>query len=381
MKIAFVCEDVNRRGGTERVVYELATRLSRRHDVHIYAATAEDLDASQVTWHRVPVPDLPTLVRVPLFAVMSTLSVRRETFDAVVGQGVNTFLGDYMMVHTTNAAKRDVLLQLSGDGAVASLGRRLERRAWYLFAVTAEKILLRRKSLAVIGVSTGTVREVMAYYPSLNRDRVKVVFNGVDCDEFHNRGRADDRARLLMEIELPPEAKLVLFVGGEWWRKGLSHVIEAIRFLPDHYHLIVVGKGPEAEYTVRAAKAGVGRRVHFLGTRRDMATIYRAADAFVLPSYYETFSLVTLEAMASGLTVFVSRFNGPSDYLRDGASGFYIERDGRDIAAKVELVFADDERRREMGRSARATARRFTWDRAAATVEGIIQEDLADGRL
>jgi len=381
MKVALVCEDVHKRGGTERVVYELATRLSLRHDVHVYAAEVEDLDAYRITWHRVPVPDLPTLAQVPLFAALSTIMIRREAFDAVIGQGINTLYADYMVVHTVNAARREIFHRLVRNGVRFGFARRVGEEVWYEFACSVEKRLLRRKSLSVVGVSSGVAREVLNYYPDIKSDRLKLVCNGVDCDEFNDQDRSEAHAYLRAVLELAPHSLLLLFVGGLWWLKGLSHVIEALRCLPNHCHLVVVGKGPEAEYTAHAEAAGVGGRVHFLGTRRDMPTIYRGADAFVLPSYYETFSLVTLEAMASGLPVFVSRFNGPSDYLRDGVNGFYVERDGRDIAAKVGLVFADEKRRRDMGRNARATALQFSWARAAATVEGIIKEDLANGRL
>jgi glycosyltransferase involved in cell wall biosynthesis len=377
MKIAFVCEDVHKDGGTERVVYELATRLAPRHRVHVFSATARGLAGTAVTWHRVPVPDLPTLLRVPSFAALSTLLVRREPFDAVIGQGVNTWRGDYMVVHTTNAAKRDVLFQLRRNGTGWSLSRRLERRAWYLFTVTAEKLLLRRRALNVIAVSSDTAREVMDYYPGLDEGRVKVVFNGVDCDEFHDRGRPEDHARLRAELGVPGDARIILFAGGEWWRKGLSHVVEALAILGPRYYLAVAGRGPEDDYRAQARRCGVAGRVRFLGLRRDMPALYRGADALVLPSYYETFSLVTLEAMASALPVFVSRFNGPSDYLRDGANGFYVERDGRDIAASVETAFRDEGRLREIAAAARATARRFTWARAAAALEAIVTADSA----
>lgn len=187
-----------------------------------------------------------------------------------------------------------------------------------------------------------------------------------------------------MVLRSPGPARVVLFVGGEWWRKGLSHVIDAVSFLGRRYYLAVAGRGPKDEYLARARQQGVAGRVRFLGLRRDMPALYRGADALVLPSYYETFSLVTLEAMASGLPVFVSRFNGPNDYLRDGANGFYVEREGRDIAARIKAAFSDEGRLAEIAVAARETARRFTWDRAAAALETILagrsaQRARADG--
>ncbi|MGD8717879.1 MAG: glycosyltransferase family 4 protein [Candidatus Zixiibacteriota bacterium] len=372
MKLALVCEDVHKRGGTERVVYELATRLAPRHDVHVFAATAEGIEGAGVTWHRVPVPDLPTLVRVPAFALLSTLMIKRMKFDAVIGQGINTLGADYMVVHTVNAGRRAIFHKLVRNGVRLGPARRAGEEAWYALACAVEKRLLRGRRPEIISVSSGTSRELSAYYPRVERERLNVVYNGVDCGEFNDTGRDEARTALRDSLGLAADDRVVLFVGGLWWLKGLSHAIEAVRFLPSRYHLVIAGKGPDATYRARAEDVGVGRRVHFLGSRKDVAAIYRGADVFVLPSYYEAFSLVTLEAMASGLPVLLSRVNGADDCLCEGFNGFAVERDGRDIAAKVELVFEDEKRRHSMERGARATACRFTWDRAAAAFERVI---------
>jgi UDP-glucose:(heptosyl)LPS alpha-1,3-glucosyltransferase len=248
----------------------------------------------------------------------------------------------------------------------------LAEEAWYAFACAVERALLRRRKPVAVCVSNGTAREMSAYYPDVEDDRLRVVCNGVDCGEFNERGRPAARRELRATLGLEADAALVLFVGGLWWLKGLSHAIEAVRFLPERCHLVIAGKGPEAEYRARAERAGVGKRVHFIGKRKDMAAVYGGADVFVLPSYYEAFSLVTLEAMASGLPVLLSRVNGVDDCLVDGFNGYAVERDGRDIAAKVELVLADEGRRRTMEKWARETARQFTWDRSAAALERVV---------
>ncbi len=373
MKIAFVSEDVDKYGGTAKVVYEIITRLSRWHEVHLFAATVSGLDLSVIKWHRVPVPNIPKALRVPLFALITTFMVRRGDFDAIVGQGINTFRGDVMVVHSLNAARRKVLRKLKQKDLVRlSRVRRLGEEVWSVFAQNVEKALLRRESLTVVGVSRSGAEEVREYYPGFPCDRVRECLSGVDCNEFHIGERAVARARLLSEFNFAPSDRLVLFVGGLWWLKGLSHVIDSLCYLDKRYNLLVVGQGNTRWYRAHAEEYGVRERVYFLGSRSDMPEIYRSADAFVLPSYYETFSLVTLEAMASGLPVFVSRFNGPGDYLRDGANGFYVEREGRDIAAKIKAAFSDEGRLAEIAVAARETARRFTWSRAAEALETIV---------
>jgi UDP-glucose:(heptosyl)LPS alpha-1,3-glucosyltransferase len=152
----------------------------------------------------------------------------------------------------------------------------------------------------------------------------------------------------------------------------VAHAVDALAYLPPRAVLVVVGKGDARPYRARARALGVERRVHFAGVRGDMAPLYRAADCFVLPSHYEAFSLVTLEAMASGLPVLLSRVNGAEDCLRDGRNGFFVAPNGKDIAAKAEVVCEDAALRRRLGRAARRTALRFTWDAAAAGFDAVV---------
>lgn len=354
------------------MVFELATRLSRRHEVDVYAATAKGIDGWPLRWRRVPLPDLPTLIRVPLFAAVSSAMVRKAGYDVVVGQGVNTFRGDVMMVHTTNAAKRDAFRRAAANGAAFTWWRKLEQRLWFAFAVGAERFLLKRPGLAVVTVSAGTAREVKNYYPKVADGRLAIVFNGVDCDEFHPRGREEDRRRLAREVPLPLDRRWLLFVGGEWWRKGLRYAIQALRYLDERFLLVVVGKGDERFFGDYARSLGVSARVRFLGPRSDMPAVYRAADALVLPTGYEPFGLVVLEAMACGLPALATPIGGIADYMRDGQNGLFIAADGRDIAAKVNMLFSNTSLREKIIAAGRETALAFSWDRAAATLEGFL---------
>src|SRR5690348_6622049 len=88
------------------------------------------------------------------------------------------------------------------------------------------------------------------------------------------------------------------------------------------------------------AKAlGDGDRAQFLGARNDLPRFYRAADAFVLPSAYEAFALVSIEAMACGLPIFVTRIGGTEEYIQDWVNGRFISRVAEDLGDLCAEVF------------------------------------------
>ena len=105
-----------------------------------------------------------------------------------------------------------------------------------------------------------------------------------------------------------------------------------------------------------------------------MPRLYAAADAFVLPSTYEAFPLVVLEAAASGLPLLVSRVNGAGDLLADGQAGWLIDRDGCDIACRLNSLRSDPDLARRMGERARTAARGYSWETMAASYLALYEE-------
>jgi glycosyltransferase involved in cell wall biosynthesis len=101
--------------------------------------------------------------------------------------------------------------------------------------------------------------------------------------------------------------------------------------------------------------------VTFTGPTPDPRPFYAAADAFLLPTAYETFSLVTYEAAAAGLPLLVTRVSGVEDLLVDGRNGWFIEPDAERIAGRLGELAGDPERRRSMGDAAREDSARFDW--------------------
>jgi len=129
----------------------------------------------------------------------------------------------------------------------------------------------------------------------------------------------------------------------------------------------VAGGGDEQRYRALARSRGVEQAVHWLGITGDIAPVYAAAQAFVFPSSYESFSLVTFEAAASGLAIVATAVNGVRELIEDARTGFIVEADGAQIARRLRELGADPALRAKLGEAARAAVQRFTW---AGTVEG-----------
>ena len=174
-----------------------------------------------------------------------------------------------------------------------------------------------------------------------------------------------ERVRLRSTLGIPQGRLVAAFVASEWERKGLEPLIRALAPAPG-WELVVAGGGDESRYRELAEALDVGELVRWLGIVREVEVVYGLADAFVLPTDYESFSLVTYEAAASGLPILATAVNGIRELIADGENGFLIDRDLRSIARRLEQLAADPALRQRMGEAARESALAFSSERMVA---------------
>ncbi len=249
-------------------------------------------------------------------------------------------------------ASRGGLAYRLNAGLARAISRLAER--WCYRSGRAERL---------VGVSEGVARELRRFFPAMS-ERILVIPNGVDTDEFRPAGDSDRSP----EDRREGEGLEALFVGSEWERKGLKVALEALRDNPD-IGLTVVGDGDEHAYRELAEGLGVADRVTFAGTTADVAPWYRRADVFVLPSAYETFSLVTYEAAASGLPLLVTRVNGVEDILRDDVNGWFIDRDPDTLRRRLRSLRDEPRLREKLGAAARESSLEYSWSRVVEQYE------------
>jgi glycosyltransferase involved in cell wall biosynthesis len=199
--------------------------------------------------------------------------------------------------------------------------------------------------------------------------RIVTITNGVDPTVFHP-GRSERR-----RFALPLDVPVALFAGDlRTPRKNLDTVLRALAEVP-RLHLAVAGLHGGTPYVDLARSLGVGERVHFLGFQQDMPALMRSADFFVFPSRYEACSLVLLEALASGIPVVTARSAGGAELVSPEV-GIVLEdsEDGSALAAALNSLTEDSERRMTMGRQARTLAERHSWSTMARCYIDLLQE-------
>jgi glycosyltransferase involved in cell wall biosynthesis len=225
----------------------------------------------------------------------------------------------------------------------------------------------------------GTRDELLEIYPGIHGpsgdtavgslsnafDPITVIPNGADLELFHPRQRDRFRCEVRRTHGLGENDFLILFSGGDWRRKGLDLLLQAIALLrDDEVRLLVVGDDRNGhEVRAMVGKLDLSSRVTFAGFRKDVHRYYGAGDLFVFPTSYEAFSLATIEAAASGLPVVMTPASGAIDLLGSGDCGAIVSRDPRAIAEQIRVYRRNPDLLAKHGANARAKAERdYSWD-------------------
>ncbi|RMG49502.1 MAG: glycosyltransferase family 1 protein [Gammaproteobacteria bacterium] len=238
----------------------------------------------------------------------------------------------------------------------------MRNNPYHRYLLHTEKTLLESPRLRAVICNSRMVRDEILARFSTPADRVHVIYNGVDTQRFHPRNRTH-RERFRRTHGLPAAAPLLLFAGSGFERKGLSATLRALARAPSGMHLAVIGTDKHGRrYRALARSLGISERVHFLGRMEDMTTAYAAADALVLPTLYDPFPNVTLEAMASGLPVIVSQQAGTREIIEEGVNGYTCDALDLDHLAEHMAALADPALAEQMGQAARRTVEPMTLE-------------------
>ena len=334
MKVALVIQKFSPGGGVERACASLAKGLlARGHDVHVFAEKIAPLPG--IREHLVA-PE--GVFQHQSFSNHIRKALHNESFD-VVQSFSRTSTQDILRLG--GGIHQEYLAQT--DRAYSALGRWWRRlRAKERWELTLEReSLAPAASVRIIANSRRVKDEAVRHY-GVPAPKIAVVHNGVDANEF--KPSAEARSLIRNQIGLSDAEYMVLFVGTGFRRKGLDYAVAAVDRVPSA-KLVVAGEG----------RARVHPRVLHLGRRTDVGHLYAAADALILPTLYDPFPNVTLEAMASGIPIIVSRIAGVSELI-DGDSIVVEEPwNVEELAAAVKRL-EDPAVRKPMGDAARKKA-------------------------
>jgi alpha-maltose-1-phosphate synthase len=241
---------------------------------------------------------------------------------------------------------------------------------------------------AVIAVSAGMKRDVLTAYPGVDESKIKVVYNGIDTEQYKPNHETDVIERLGIDLNRPS----VVFVGRITRQKGLPYLMRACHDLPPDVQIILLAGAPDTEEIAAEVE---GLAIQLRGARdpqgviwvqdmlpkHEVVQVLTHATVFVCPSIYEPMGIVNLEAMACETAVVATATGGIPEVVADGETGLLVpieqaadgtgtplepEKFVADLAAALTTVLLDPKRATEMGLAGRRRAlEKFSWSTIA----------------
>ena len=302
--------------------------LAAEHEFTVFAVQFDNPCPEKIRFVRVPSPMRPIALLFVVYHIMAPLTYLLyrlrggPKFDLIQALESNLTFGDLLYSHFCHRMYLKNHWSKSGAKGLRGLFRWIDHQ---LHALMEGFTYPRAKQ--VVTISRGMARELKAAFPYVE-SKLTVLPNPIRLDRL--KMAADfDRQAFRHGLGIDDQDLVGLFVAlGQFERKGLPLLMQALSTPGmERLKLLVVGGEPDliAPYAERAAKLQIGNRVIFAGMQSDVRPYFWSADAFVFPSLYEGFPLVTLEAAASGLPIVVSHLYGVEDMLVDGDSGIIVE--------------------------------------------------------
>ena len=351
MRIGITCYPTY--GGSGIVATELGKELAARgHEIHFitYAPPLRlSADSANIHFHEVEATSYPLFNHPPY-----TLALATKMAEVATSHNLDVLHCHYAIPHSVSAFLAKSMLETRRLPVVTTL------HGTDITLVGADRSYLPITRFSIEksdGVTAVSKYLADATYRTFGvRNKIEVIYNFVNCDRYVRVRDENTRAHYA-----PDGEKVLIHLSNFRPVKRPTDVVEIFnlvqRVVPAV--LLMVGDGPErsnAEYV--AQRHNLEHKVHFLGKRDDIEELTALADLLLLPSETESFGLVALEAMANAVPVVVSNVGGLPEVVTDGIDGFLVEpRNVEAMAHRAIEILSDEQRRREMGRRARETAR------------------------
>jgi len=366
LKIGLAIYNFNpKKGGAERYAFDLSHMLSKKgHDVYVICRNAIDVEGIRVV--QVRDTGYPRWLRTLYFALNHRRVLKTISLDVVLGFG-NTLELDVYQSHggvqrvwmEREIASYDSLSERAFRALLLKTSIHQRIQTWI-----AEYPIRKKRFFRIVAISD-MVKGHMSQHFGIPENSIDVVYNGVDTERF---SPGDSR---------PAGRTRILFSGGNFRLKGLSPLIGAAGMLAGQgrsFELVIMGRGRRRRYSSMINRLGIEDCVRFVGETSAPEVAYRESHMLAHPTFYDACSLTTMEAMASGLPVITTRWNGASALVSNN-EGFVLDEprniDGLNKA--VDELF-DREKREFMGYNARLKLESFTMERNVGEMERIFFE-------
>ena len=222
----------------------------------------------------------------------------------------------------------------------------------------------------IIANSLMVKSQIINYY-SVNPDKVKVVYNGIQSKTLQYQQSFE---RLSKEFSITRDHSILLYVGSGFKRKGVKEFLQIISML-EKFNIIafVIGKEKNISYYQNFAKElKINNQVVFTGPREDVDDFYTVSDIFIFPTHYEPFSNVVLEAMNFENAVFTTRQNGASEIVDDY---FIMDRpEDFSIVERVNVLLNNQAKLQKIKHENRVKSKQFSIEKNLSETLKIINE-------
>ncbi len=322
---------------------------AKGHETHAFASEWDRTALRpDVACHDVPARAMLAAGRVAKFRHESARAVSALGPDVTGSFGVAAPPGSVVWMQSVHAAWLDV------SRRTRTIRERFRQRLnpFHPMILRAEKRMLAARDYRRLIALTPEVRDDLVKFYGVPAADVDVLPNGFSRTEFNPQNRRRDRMQVRQQLNIPQDATVIIFVANETARKGLPQLLRAVSRLDDKsLHVLAMGRFDPAPSVALASSLGLRERAHFPGASAHVARFYAAADVFALPTQYEAWGLVIIEAMASGLPVLTSRLAGAAVAVEEGRTGELLDepRDETEVATKLTALLdwqphADEEK-------------------------------------
>jgi UDP-glucose:(heptosyl)LPS alpha-1,3-glucosyltransferase len=389
-RLTFAIHDLNAWGGHDRSTLEIARRLSHYFGVDLFIYSITDPEGLE-SWGDVQIFKLWPYFKKPAFAlityfylasyyrfgILKKFHLTEKTL--IHSTGACSLISDVVQVQFVNTAWKEVRKKLPNaiyqapharsNNSLKSTLLNTYHNGMLSYDAAIEKKVYRPEK-TYIAISKQVAGELSHYFGL--KDRVQVIHHGVDGKVFcpMREEFQIEREKIRSSLNVKPTEVALAFVGA-YERKGLSIAIEALGQLPKNIQvqtkLLAIGSGAQEGFKARAQSLGILDRICFVQHIKKVAPYYRAADLFFLPTLYEPFGLVILEALASGLPSLISAQAGGSELITHEETGFLIQDplQIQSVSKQLEQLITQPTLREKIGKQARLLAEKRSWDTVA----------------
>lgn len=243
-------------------------------------------------------------------------------------------------------------------------GKMLMLDRYHRYVMAAEKAMYQAPELKAVICNAEMIKNEIIEDFGVDAKKIHVIYNSIDANRFMP-AQDEQKLALRQQFGISADAVVLCFVGSGFERKGLAAAIKAIAGT-DRYLLVVGQDKAEKQYRALAQSEGCGGRVLFCGMQKETLPFYQMADALLLPTLYDPFPNVILEAMACGLPVITSQTCGGAEFIEQGKNGFVC--DALNIPRLREAIMAIPAQKNDntLGMAARDKVREATPERLSS---------------